>query len=368
MIAFVTLFSPDSRADFVAPFAEDWESGSIDTARWNSWGYPLPVLQSGGNAIGDYSLDPNGDASYLSGVVSADTFALSGGVRVSISAYIESASHWSELTFGLANTTAIAMNPNLNDSALAEVTIDADTQGSGYRFFTRFNGDGGVEVHYPLAGSDLTPTSVFDGWHTYMFDFAADGSAQVRVDDVLAFETPAGFFDYDSDDAFAVLLGGRIAEEITNSAVTTGAGNDLDRVTDLARKMVCEWGMSESIGPLTFGRKEEQIFLGRDFAQQQEYSEETASAIDQEMKRIVTENYNRARAILVEKKTALLQIAEELLTREVLTGAQITRIISGLPLEEPVEVAPVVASDQPTSSETERPPVVPSLGKPLPQE
>ena len=170
-------------------------------------------------------------------------------------------------------------------------------------------------------------------------------------------------------DQLAVLLGGRIAEEITNTAVTTGAGNDLDRVTDLARKMVCEWGMSETIGPLTFGRKEEQIFLGRDFAQQQEYSEETASTIDQEMKRIVTENYDRARAILEEKKTALLRIAEELLTREVLTGAQVTRIISGLPLvAEPVEAAPVVASDQPTSSETERPPVVPSLGKPLPQE
>ena len=167
-------------------------------------------------------------------------------------------------------------------------------------------------------------------------------------------------------DQLAVLLGGRIAEEITNTAVTTGAGNDLDRVTDLARKMVCEWGMSEAIGPLTFGRKEEQIFLGRDFAQQQEYSEETANAIDQEMKRIVTDNYDRARKILEEKKTALLQIAEELLTREVLTGAQVTRIISGLPLEAPVEAVPVV-SDQPTSSETERPPVVPSLGKPLPQ-
>ena len=168
-------------------------------------------------------------------------------------------------------------------------------------------------------------------------------------------------------DQLAVLLGGRIAEEITNTTVTTGAGNDLDRVTELARKMVCEWGMSEAIGPLTFGRKEEQIFLGRDFAQQQEYSEETASAIDQEMKRIVTESYDRARSLLEEKKTALLQIAEELLTREVLTGAQVTQIVSGLPLAEPVEVAPV-ASDQPTRPETEGPPVVPSLGKPLPQE
>ena len=168
-------------------------------------------------------------------------------------------------------------------------------------------------------------------------------------------------------DQLTVLLGGRIAEEITNTTVTTGAGNDLDRVTDLARKMVCEWGMSETIGPLTFDRKEVQIFLGRDFGQQQEYSEETANAIDQEIRRIVTENYDRARSILERKKKALLTIAEELLTREVLTGEQVTRIISGLPLEEPVEAAPV-ASGQHTSSEMERSPVVPSLGKPLAQE
>ena len=168
-------------------------------------------------------------------------------------------------------------------------------------------------------------------------------------------------------DQVAVLLGGRIAEELTNTAVTTGAGNDLDRVTDLAHKMVCEWGMSEAIGPLTFGRKEEQIFLGRDFAQQTEYSQETANTIDQEINRIVTENYDRARSILEEKKSALLRIAEELLTREVLSGEQVMRIISGLPLEAPVEAAPVIP-DQPANPETERPPVVPSLGKPLPQE
>jgi len=193
----------------VPPFAEDWESGSIDSARWSSWGYPLPVLQSGGSATGSYSLDPNGDGLYHSGVVSADTFALSGGVRVSINAYIESASYWSELTFGLANTTAIGTNPNLNLSALAEVTIDADTQGTGYKFYTRFDGDGGVEVGYPSAASGLTPASVFDAWHTYVFDFAPDGSAQVRVDDVLAFETATGLYDYSSDTAFAVVLGGR---------------------------------------------------------------------------------------------------------------------------------------------------------------
>ena len=168
-------------------------------------------------------------------------------------------------------------------------------------------------------------------------------------------------------DQVAVLLGGRVAEEITNAMVTTGAGNDLERVTDLARRMVCEWGMSEAVGPLTFGRKDEQIFLGRDFAQHKNYSEETAMRIDQEIKRIVTDNYDRARSVLEERKDALLRIAEELLTREVLSGEQVTQIISGLPLEAPVEAAPV-ASDQPVNPETERPPVVPSLGKPLVQE
>ena len=205
IIALVTLFSPNAQAGFAFPFAEDWESGSIDPARWNSWGSPSPLLQSGGNAIGNYSLDPNGDGQYHSGVVSADTFALSGDVRVSIDAYIESAAFWSELPFGLATTTVIGTNPNLNDSALVEVTIDADTQGTGYKFFTRFDGTGGVEVDYAAAA----PESIFDAWHTYVFAFRADGSARVLVDDVLAFETAAGFYDYSSDTEFSVLLGGR---------------------------------------------------------------------------------------------------------------------------------------------------------------
>ena len=167
-------------------------------------------------------------------------------------------------------------------------------------------------------------------------------------------------------DQVAVLLGGRIAEEITNSAVTTGAGNDLDRVTDLARKMVCEWGMSKAIGPLTFGRKDEEVFLGRDFQQHKDYSEETSNRIDQEIKRIVTENYDRARVILEGKKSELLRIAEELLTREVLSGDQVRQIVAGQPLEAlPVAPEPLVASMLP---EAERPPVVPPLGTALAQE
>ncbi len=169
------------------------------------------------------------------------------------------------------------------------------------------------------------------------------------------------------NDQVAVLLGGRVAEEITNATVTTGAGNDLDRVTELARKMVCEWGMSDTVGPLTFGRKDEEVFLGRDFAQHKDYSEETAIRIDQEIKRIVTDNYDRARTILEEKKSALLQIAEELLTREVLSGDQVSRIVAGKTLEAPVTIAPP-ESDSNASPETATQPVVPPLGKPLAQE
>ena len=97
------------------------------------------------------------------------------------------------------------------------------------------------------------------------------------------------------NDQIAILLGGRIAEEITIGQLTTGAGNDLERATELARQMVCEWGMSDAMGPLTFGKKEEQIFLGREIAQHQDYSEDTALKIDHEVKRFVTEQL-RARA------------------------------------------------------------------------
>ena len=175
------------------------------------------------------------------------------------------------------------------------------------------------------------------------------------------------------DDQIAILLGGRIAEELTNGNVTTGAGNDLDRATDMARRMVCEWGMSDEIGPLTFGKKEEQIFLGRDFTQHQDYSEDTAIRIDQEIKRIVTGNYERARTTLEAHASELNRIAEELLIREVLDADQVRRIAKGLPLEEP---APAPRSPAPPSGTVTEPedeaaplvPPVPSLDKAVPQE
>ena len=135
-------------------------------------------------------------------------------------------------------------------------------------------------------------------------------------------------------DRIAILLGGRIAEEITIGSITTGAGNDLERATEMARQMVCEWGMSEAMGPLTFGKKEEQIFLGREIAQHQDYSEDTALRIDQEVKRIVTDNYTRAQQALTEHKKQLLDMADALLARETLDADQIRRISAGLALEE----------------------------------
>src|ERR671913_93316 len=124
------------------------------------------------------------------------------------------------------------------------------------------------------------------------------------------------------NDQIAILLGGRIAEEITMNGMTTGAGNDLERSTEMARKMVCEWGMSDAMAPLTFGKKEEQIFLGREIAQHQDYSEDTAIRIDHEIKRFVTSNYERAKEQLEQHRVALDRIAEQLLIREVLDADQ----------------------------------------------
>ena len=133
----------------------------------------------------------------------------------------------------------------------------------------------------------------------------------------------------------AVLLGGRAAEEIVNHDVSTGAGNDIERATDLARKMVCAWGMSEKLGPLTFGKKEEQIFLGREIAQHRDYSEDTAELIDVEVRSIVMENYDRAKNLLNENLVLLHRLAKELLDREVLDNNEIEKIINELsPLDE----------------------------------
>jgi cell division protease FtsH len=123
------------------------------------------------------------------------------------------------------------------------------------------------------------------------------------------------------------MMGGRAAEELVLNCQTTGAGNDIERSTEIARKMVCEWGMSEKLGPLAFGEKEEQIFLGREFAQHRDYSEETAQMIDQEIRSIVTESYKKAKDILNQNMETLHKLANALLEKEALDGHQIDVII-----------------------------------------
>lgn len=140
------------------------------------------------------------------------------------------------------------------------------------------------------------------------------------------------------------LMGGRVAEELVLKMQTTGAGNDIERATEIARKMVTEWGMSEKLGPLSFGKREEQVFLGREIARHQEYSEATAIEIDNEVRRIVTECYERARNLLGKNQDALHRIAEALLERENLNGEELDILMAGGELpdlpKQPLPVAP----------------------------
>ena len=124
-----------------------------------------------------------------------------------------------------------------------------------------------------------------------------------------------------------ILFGGRVAEELVLDHMTTGAGNDIERATEIAHRMVCEWGMSEKLGPMTFGKKEEQIFLGRDFTQAQDYSENTAVEIDREIRHIIQECYNKAKEILTAHLELLHLVAKELLDKEVLDGSEIDVIV-----------------------------------------
>src|SRR5882762_649788 len=126
----------------------------------------------------------------------------------------------------------------------------------------------------------------------------------------------------------AILMGGRLAEELFLKQMSAGASNDLERSTELARKMVCEWGMS-ALGPLTFGKKEEQIFLGREIAQHRDYSEATAVRIDEEVKKLVTEGYEKAKIVLSENPETLERIAQALIEREVLDSGDIALLLEG---------------------------------------
>ena len=141
----------------------------------------------------------------------------------------------------------------------------------------------------------------------------------------------------------AILMGGRIAEELFLNQMSTGAGNDIERATDMARKMVCEWGMSE-LGPLTFGKKEEQIFLGREIAQHRDYSEDTAIKIDQEVRKLVNNGYNTAKQILSDNRDTLEKIARALIEREVLDAHEIKMLVDGQELP-PIQSPPSKLDD-----------------------
>jgi cell division protease FtsH len=128
-------------------------------------------------------------------------------------------------------------------------------------------------------------------------------------------------------DRLAIMFGGRVAEELVLGHMTTGAGDDIEKATELARRMVCEWGMSDRLGPMTFGKKEEQIFLGRDFTQMKDYSETTAVEIDAEVRRIISEAYERAKLLLQDNMAVLHKMSAVLLEREVLDAPEIEEII-----------------------------------------
>ena len=158
----------------------------------------------------------------------------------------------------------------------------------------------------------------------------------------------------------SILMGGRIAEDTFLGSITTGASNDIERATELARAMVCEYGMS-AMGPLTFGKKEEQIFLGREIAQHRDFSEDTAIKIDQEVKKIVTAQYERAKAIIEENRETMIRLAECLLERESLDGVEIRRIVAGLPLDENPSVDSGNDEDRPQLKEPSAKPLKPIL-------
>ena len=184
-------------------FVEDWESGNLN--QWNSWGSPLPILNSSETAIGDYSLDPNGDGSYHSGLVSQQMFNLSGGVRFALDAFIESSSAWSELEFGLVDTNAIPNSPNTSHYTMATVLIDADSQGTGYKLYANLFGEGASQT---IIKNELA-TNYFNEWHRFNFDFESDGSISISIDDQSIFRSDSGVFDYNSEPSFALMLAGR---------------------------------------------------------------------------------------------------------------------------------------------------------------
>jgi cell division protease FtsH len=161
------------------------------------------------------------------------------------------------------------------------------------------------------------------------------------------------------EDMIAAALGGHVAEVLIFGEMSTGPQNDIERATNLARKMVCEYGMSERLGPLALGHKEELVFLGREIGEQKNYSEKVAEAIDEEIRRIIEEGYRRAETILREHMDKLHRIAEELIQHETVEGEALERIFQGLPPEPPAPSAPPAPAAVPPSASPAPPPAQP---------
>jgi cell division protease FtsH len=154
----------------------------------------------------------------------------------------------------------------------------------------------------------------------------------------------------------AMAMGGRIAEDVFIGSITTGASNDIEKATEIARSMVCEYGMSD-LGPLTFGKKEEQIFLGREINQHRDYSEDTAIKIDNEVKKIISQQYDLARQIILDNREAMVRLAEALLVHETLDAVQIRRVVAGLPIDgSDAPAQPVDENGTPATEETSKNP------------
>ena len=160
----------------------------------------------------------------------------------------------------------------------------------------------------------------------------------------------------------AVAMGGRVAEEIFIGSITTGASNDIEKATEVARSMVCQYGMSE-LGPLAFGKKEEQVFLGREISQNRDFSEDTAIKIDQEVKRMISEQYERARKILTERRDEMQRLTDALLEHESLDSVQIRRVVANLPLDD--DNGSAVSSDDDNQQPLRSEPVINPIKKPL---
>src|SRR5262249_42706388 len=193
-----------------------------------------------------------------------------------------------------------------------------------------------------ISASEKRPIAYHEAGHALVADFMPGADPLHKVTIIprgralgLTMQLPMDDkYNYSKDylvSRITILLGGRAAEEIVLNQQTTGAGDDLEKATEMARKMVCEWGMSEKLGPLTFGKNEEHIFLGREVARAKDYSEDTALMIDSEIKRLVLECASRARQILEENIEKLHALARALLERESLDGEEIARILRARP-------------------------------------